>query len=109
MKNKKTIIVKNRVAVTGLVFSVIVILFYYYKQAILGFPDGHLTTYTRFCKETLFPIYLAINAVFVIVFIVVLYKQIKPKLMLILYGGLCVLFLLLEYYFSLHLENGQGG
>ncbi|WP_072302365.1 hypothetical protein [Cellulophaga fucicola] len=109
MKNKKTIVVKNRVAVTGLVVSVIVTLFYYYKQALLGFPDGHLTTYTRFCKDILFPIYLAINAIFVIVFIVALYKQIKPRLMLILYGGLCVLFLLLEYYFSLHLENGQGG
>ena len=100
---------KNRLAVIGLVFSGVLTLFYYYKLAALGFPDGHLTTYTRFCKDILFPAYLGLTTVFLIAFSLSIYKKRKSKLLLIVYSSLCVLFFLLEYYFSGHLENGQGG
>ena len=106
MKNK---IIKNRLPLLGLLVTVILGLFFYYRKSMIGFSDGHLTEYDRFNEKILYPIFFSLNTIFSFAFIISFYINKRIKLIFILYFIVLVLFQITQYYFSVNLENGQGG
>jgi uncharacterized protein YpmB len=106
MKNKIT---ENKLGILGLFITIIIGLLSYYGQSMVGFPDGHLTEYDRFDKKVLYPIFFCINILFLFAFILSSFRNKKSKLTFILYIIMLVLFQIIQYYFSITLENGQGG
>ena len=106
MKNKLR---KNRLAFLGLFLTIIIGLLYYYRKSMIGFPDGHLTEFDRFNENILYPIFFCLNMLFSFAFIISFYINKKTKLLFILYIIVLVLFEITQHYFSLNLENGQGG
>jgi uncharacterized protein YpmB len=106
MKNK---IIKNRLALLGLFCTIIIGLISYYGKSMIGFPDGHRTEYDKFDEKILYPIFFCLNTLFLFAFIISFYTNKKIKLIFILYIIVLVLFQITQYYFSVNLENGQGG
>ncbi|WP_159023626.1 hypothetical protein [Formosa sp. L2A11] len=100
---------KNKWACFGVFTTTVIGLYYYYDQSMIGFPDGHLTEYDAFYKSMLFPVFFSLNTLFLIGFIVSLLKTEKSKKTFIMYIAVFVLFLMVNYYCSIHLEHGQGG
>ncbi|MFI8606274.1 hypothetical protein ACIGCP_17535 [Cellulophaga baltica] len=105
LRNKK---VNTRIAVLGLIITIILGFLYHLDQSMIGFPDGHLTEYDRFYKKVLYPIFFFLNTIFFIAFILSVFVKTKPKQILVLYFILMVIYLVINNYFSLNLENGQG-
>ncbi|QLG44102.1 hypothetical protein [Costertonia aggregata] len=81
----------------------------YYDYTMIGFPDGHLTEFDRFFKSFLFPVYIGLNVLFGVLFLNALFLKKKSRLTFFLYLILSTIFLAATYYFSITLENGQGG
>lgn len=107
MKERKTF--ENKLAIAGLFLSLVAGLFSYYEQSMLGFPDGHLTEYERFYKNVLFPMYFCLNILFFLVFMFSFFANKRSGPLLMVYLILLVVYQVTAYYFSLNLENGQGG
>jgi hypothetical protein len=81
----------------------------YSRYKMLGFPDGHLTEYERLLKSTMYPIFFTTSAFFILIFFWFLFKKKKNGSVLFLYFTFVILSIAIAYYFSLNLENGQGG
>lgn len=93
----------------GVVISVFVLLLIYYTSSNIGFPDGHLTEFDEFCKEMLFPVFIAVNVIFIIVFATLFFVKKKARHGIVFYVLTLIIFSVIFYYFSMNLENGQGG
>ena len=106
MRNRKF---KNILGLFGLFITVVIGLLTYYQESMIGFPDGGRTEYERFYETTLYPIFFSLNTLFSLAFIISIYRKKKSSLTFILYVILLILFQITQYYFSINLENGQGG
>lgn len=106
MRNK---VVKNKLALFGLFTTIIIGLLSYYGKSMIGFPDGYRTEFDRLEEKILYPIFFCLNTLFFLAFILSFYVNKKTKLIFILYIMVLVLFKIIQYYFSMNLENGQGG
>lgn len=103
------IIRERKFAGIGIVISLIVVGLLYYTNAMVGFPDGHLTEFDRFYKEVIFPIFMTINLLFLIVFSTLFFVKKKAGYLLIIQLLALILYTVVDYYFSINLDNGQGG
>ncbi len=52
----------NQLKIVGFVIALVVESIRYYDTLILGFPDVNLTEYERFYRQTLYPLFMGINA-----------------------------------------------
>ncbi len=109
LEKKRNKTIENKIALFGLFITIIIGLLFYYEQSMIGFPDGHLTEYDRFYIKVLYPIFFYSNILFLVVFILSLFVEKKSRQILFLYIGIIIIYLIVNYYFSLNLENGQGG
>ncbi|MEP2281499.1 hypothetical protein [Maribacter sp.] len=100
---------ERKFAVTGIVISLIVISSLYYTNSMVGFPDGHLTEFDWFYKKVIFPIFMTINVLFLMIFSTFIYVKKKAGYLLIAQLLVLIIYTVVNYYFSIHLENGQGG
>ncbi|WP_234859094.1 hypothetical protein [Aquimarina aquimarini] len=96
-------------ATYGLIIVFICCILGYVDYGLIGFFDGHHTEYDRFLKYVLYPIFFIINVLFIFFFIAALLKKINNYWGILLYLLFIILFLASIYYYSTHLENGQGG
>lgn len=99
----------NILGLFGLFITAVIGLLAYYNESMIGFPDGGRTEYDRFYEATLYPIFFSLNALFSLAFITSIYRKKKSSLTFILYVTLLIVFQITQYYFSINLENGQGG
>lgn len=99
----------RKFAGVGAFISVFVLLIIYYTNSNIGFPDGHLTEFDVFYKEVLFPIFIAVNILYLIVFTTLYFVNKKASHGLIFYVLTLIIIAVIYYYFSINLENGQGG
>ncbi|WP_324023448.1 hypothetical protein QSV08_11490 [Maribacter sp. BPC-D8] len=99
----------RKFAGVGVFISVFVLLIMYFTYSNIGFPDGHLTEFDVFCKELLFPIFIAVNILYLIVFMSLYFVKKKAMHRLIFYVLTLIIIAVMYYYFSINLENGQGG
>ncbi|NMH87360.1 hypothetical protein [Flavivirga algicola] len=106
---KRQLTFEKKYALLGIIITVTIGLLYYSKQSMIGFPDSHFTEYDRFCKEKLYPYFLSLNTIFLLGFILSAFLKKKSKQIFILYISLLIIYLIIEYYLSINLENGQGG
>ncbi|MGD1839913.1 MAG: hypothetical protein ACFB0B_03320 [Thermonemataceae bacterium] len=93
----------------GLALTLIIGMISYYSYSLIGFPDGHLTTYAHFSKSVLYPLFFVVNALFIVYFLWFAIKGNKRYWILALYVAFLLLSVIVAHYYSLHLENGQGG
>lgn len=93
----------------GVFISAFVLFILYYTNSNLGYPDDHLTEFDEFCKEVLFPIFIAINLIFSIVFTTLFFVKKKARNCIAFYVLTLIILSVIYYYFSVNLENGQGG
>jgi len=100
---------KHKFAIIGIIITITTGLFYYYEYSMMGFPDGHLTEYGRFYTKKLFPVFFGLNSIFLAGFLLSFFLKKKSKQLLILYICITILYFITNYYFSIQLENGQGG
>ncbi|MEP2237396.1 MAG: hypothetical protein ABJI22_03475 [Maribacter sp.] len=100
---------EHKIAVTGIVISLIVIGSLYYTNSMIGFPDSHLTEFDRFYKKIIFPIFMTVNVLFLMVYSTFFFIKKKASYLLIAQLLVLIIYTVVNYYFSIHLENGQGG
>lgn len=100
---------ERKFAGIGVLISVFVLMIVYYTSSNIGFPDGHLTEFDVFCKEVLFPIFIAVNILYLIVFTTLYFVKKKASHGFIFYVLTLIMIAVIYYYFSINLENGQGG
>lgn len=99
----------TKLALSGLIIIFVLGGMSIYGSYYIGFPDGHLTEYDRFYKQTIYPIFLIINIFFSLLFTVSIYTKKKANYIFMLYVLAIAIFFMIDYYFSISLENGQGG
>ena len=93
----------------GVCISMFVLMIVYYTSSNIGFPDGHLAEFDEFCKEVLFPVFMAVNVIFIIVFATLFFVKKKARYGIVFYVLTLIMIAVIYYYFSINLENGQGG
>ncbi|MBY0425102.1 MAG: hypothetical protein K2Q22_05650 [Cytophagales bacterium] len=109
MKTKRDVnsITKKLISIVFVLISLFVGIIAYSIYQKLGFPDGHLTTFERLSKSTLYPVFFIFNTSFIFAFGWGIFKEKLVFNVLLLYLLLLILFVTAYYYFSIHVENGQ--
>ncbi len=98
--------------IVGIVLAFILVSFSYSVYGYIGYPDGHLTEFSKFQKTVLLPIFFLVNGLFFIIFICGLAKRKHLKKInwsLAFYLLFLVLHNIITNYFYANLEHGQGG
>lgn len=99
----------HHINIIGLLIAVFLMSNTVISQGFIGFPDGYLTTYDVFMKSKFNPIFIGCNALFALLFTYLFFQKKKPYTLAIGYILVLAIAYFIAGYFSLHLENGQGG